>query len=185
MKNAVILHGTAGSSRGNWFPWLKVGLEAAGYQVWVPDLPGSETPNRERYNAFLLSENWDYNEGTIIVGHSSGAVSILNLFEALPEGKKVKAAILVGAFENDLGRDDLKGLFTKSFDFEKIRSRAGKFIFIHSDDDPYCPLPGAEHLAEKLHADMKIISGQKHFSVGTAGEGYKQFPFILDLISKL
>ncbi len=185
MKNVLILHGTSGSSRGNWFPWLKTELEKRDWKVWVPDLPGADTPNVKLYNEFIFGSDWTFDEESVLIGHSSGSVAILGLLQALPEGKKVKTAVLVGSFKDDLGREDLKGLFEEPFDFDKIKTRAEKFVLIHSDDDPYCPLPGAEYLAEKLGGELIIKNGQKHFSVGTAGERYREFPLILEVVEKL
>jgi predicted alpha/beta hydrolase family esterase len=182
VKNALILHGTDADSHSNWFPWLKEKLEERDWKVWVPDLPGADAPNTKRYNGFLLSQGWDFNDETVIIGHSSGAVSALKLLPALPDEVRVKAAVLVAAFKDDLGWDSLAGLFEEPFDFEKIKSRAGKFIFIHSDDDPYCPLSHAEFLAAKVDGEVEVIPGQKHFSVGTAGEHYREFPRILEVI---
>ena len=185
MKNALILHGTKGSSTGNWFQWLKGKLEEKGYTVWVPDLPGAEAPNVKRYNEFLLSGDFVFNEETLVIGHSSGAVEILGLLQALPKTTKIRAAILVGAFMDNLGEENLNGLFEEPFDFETIETHADKFIFIHSDDDPFCPVEGAKYLADMLDAEFILKSGQKHFSVGTAGDAYKEFPLLLEVIEKL
>ena len=58
---------------------------------------------------------------------------------------------------------------------------AGKFTFIHSDNDPYCPLEHAKYLAEKLSGELIIRQGQGHFSTTTNPE-YTQFLFLRDLI---
>lgn len=151
MKNALILHGTNGSSSENWFPWLKGELEQRGYTVWLPDLPHAEKPNIETYNKFILSnKDWEFNEESIIIGHSSGAVEILGLLAVLSEDIQVNKCFLVGSFINDLGWDSLKELFLKPFDFNTIKKHAKEFIFIHSDNDPYCPLDHAQYLTEKL-----------------------------------
>jgi hypothetical protein len=176
MKNALILHGTDSNSSDNWFPWLKTELEKLGYKVWVPNLPHAEKPNIERYNKFIFSnKDWEFNKESIIVGHSSGAVEVLGLLGALPEKITVNKCFLVGSFMNDLGWDSLKELFLKPFDFEKIKKKAKEFIFIHSDDDPYCPLDHAKYLAEKLAGKLIIKNNQGHFS----GKDVK-VPVILD-----
>jgi predicted alpha/beta hydrolase family esterase len=189
MKNALILHGTKDNSHENWFPWLHHELEKLGWKVWTPNLPGADFPNIKKYNKFLLEENtWNFNSESILIGHSSGAVEILGLLQALPKTVQVDACYLVGSFTGDITDSGdwemLKGLFEEPFDFEYIKKRAKQFIFIHSDDDPYCPLSQAQELAEKMNGKLIIKSGQKHFSVGTAGEQYREFPFLLELIKE-
>lgn len=184
MKNALILHGTGGSSKINWFEWLSKELEKERYKVWVPDLPNANKPNIQRYNDFIFSnKDWEFNKDSILIGHSSGAVAIFGLLQALPEDFQVDTCYLVGAFKDDLGWDDLEELFIEPFDFELIKKKARKFIFVHSDDDPYCPLEHAEYLSEKLDGELIVKEGQKHFSVGTYGEEYKKFPFLIELIT--
>lgn len=121
---------------------------------------------------------------TIIIGHSSGAVEILGLLEDLPENVKVGSVYLVGAFTDNLGEENLNDLFLKPFDFEKIKTKAGKFVFFHSDDDPFCPLEQAKNLVGKTGGELVLIPGQKHFSISTAGEKYKQFPELLEKIKE-
>jgi uncharacterized protein len=183
MKNALILHGTNGNSTHNWFPWLKGELKAKDWKIWVPDLPVASVPNLKRYNKFLLAnKDWDFNKESYLIGHSSGAMAILGLLQALPERVVVDTCILVGAFRNSLGEKNLEEIFEEPFDFEYIKGRAKKIILIHSDNDPYCPLDHAEYLSGKLDAELIIKKGQKHFSVGTYGEEYKEFPFLLELV---
>lgn len=183
MKNALILHGTDGHSKENWFDWLKVQLQINGWETWVPDLPGANKPNIDKYNEFIFAnKDWQFNKDSIIIGHSSGAVAILGLLQALPEDVKVDTCYLIGSFRNDLKWDALSDLFLKPFDFEKIKTKAKKFVFIHSDNDPYCPLEHAEYLSKKLNGELIVKPGQKHFSVGTMGESYNQFPDLLNLI---
>lgn len=88
----------------------------------------------------------------------------------------------MGAFKDDLGWEALTELFLKPFDFQKIKTKAKKFIFIHSDDDPYCPLDHAEYLSKQVKGELIVLPGQKHFSISTVGKKYKEFPFLLNLI---
>ncbi len=183
MKKALILHGTDGNSQENWFPWLKAQLEKDGYQVWCPDLPHAEKPNCERYNSFIIENNdFDIDGETILIGHSSGAVAILGLLEALPETIKVQACYLVGSFTNDLGWDALQDLFLKPFNFDLIKRKSRLWYFIHSDNDPFCPLTQAQELHDKIGGDLLVLPGQQHCSVSTAGDSYRQFPYLLHLI---
>lgn len=173
---ALLLHGTNGSSQSNWLPWLKNELEQAGWQVWTPDLPRANEPHIGRYNQHIFAnKDWAYDEDTVIVGHSSGALAALGILQALPEDTKIKEAVLIGSFKNDLGWKNLGGLFEAPYDYDTIRQRAGQFTLFHSNDDPYCPLDHAEYLAEKLGGELHVHPGQKHFSVETDPK-YTEFP---------
>ena len=184
MKNALILHGTDGNSQENWFPWLHKKLENLGYKVWTPDLPDANQPNLQKYNKHIFANtDFEINGETIIIGHSSGAVAILGLLQALPEKTKVKACYLVGSFKDDLGWEVLSDLFIESFDFENIRKHSRLWYFIHSDNDPYCPLEHAKYLQRNIGGELIVLPEQKHFSVGTFGDFYRQFPFLYHLIA--
>lgn len=182
MKNALILHGTDGDSQMNWFPWLKKNLETNGFAVFCPDLPYAEKPNIDRYFEFIsTNQDWKFNEESILIGHSSGAVAILGILERLPPDIQVDTCYLVGSFKDDLGWDSLSELFEKPLDFPKIKSKAKKFVFIHSDNDPYCPLDQARFLSKQLDGYLVVLIGQGHFSV-TSNPKYTQFPELLKLI---
>ncbi len=184
MKKALILHGTSSNSQDNWFPWLEAELTARGYLVWTPDLPGAEKPNIQRYNKYLLSNtDWKFDTETIIVGHSSGAVAILGLLQALPEDTTVGACYLVGSFKDNLNMESLQDLFLEPFDYEIIKTKSRRWYFLHSDNDPYCPLEHAEYLHKSIGGDLLVLPNQKHFSVSTSGESYRQFPYLLQLIA--
>jgi predicted alpha/beta hydrolase family esterase len=176
MKNAIILHGTDGSPEHNWFPWLKDKLESKGYNVWTPLLPENHTPNRRLYNDFLLSSGWDFTD-SIVIGHSSGAISVMNLLmdERCP---KVKLAIMVSAWKGGVplryeqSNKQFVNLFPPDgFNFELIKQKAHKIEFLHSSNDPYCPLEQAKYLADRLGAGLTVVQNGEHL-----GSNYKQLP---------
>lgn len=182
MSKFLILHGTDGSPQSNWFTWLKVSLEKQGHTAWLPQLPNSDKPNTQTYNNFLLSSgNFEFDHNTIIVGHSSGAVEALSLLQNLPEGTNIRAAVLVSAFMNDLEWDALSGLFVEPFDFEVIKQHCNKFTYIHSDNDPYCPIGHAEYLATQTEGNLIVYEGQGHFNT-ELGSQYREFPKLLKII---
>jgi predicted alpha/beta hydrolase family esterase len=165
MKKAVILHGTDGTPEVNWFPWLKGQLEAVGYEVWVPLLPDNHTPDRTKYNDFLLGSGYDFTDA-VVVGHSSGAVSVLNLLmdERCP---KIHMGMMVSAWDHGtpqgMDYEQFKNLFPAGgFDYELIKSKADRLAFLHSADDPYCPVDQAEHLAKMLSASITILQNGHH-----------------------
>lgn len=165
-KRAVILHGTDGSPEGIWIPWLKAKLESAGYEVWAPLLPDNHKPNRDTYGDFLFGSGWDFADN-IVIGHSSGAVEVLNLLmdKRCPH---IKMGAILSAWAGGMpgGYTDtttFEHLFPRrGFNFRRIRGNAGKLAFLHGSDDPYCPLDQAVTLATKLHAPIMIIPNGYH-----------------------
>ncbi|MBW3568704.1 alpha/beta hydrolase [Candidatus Parcubacteria bacterium] len=182
----LILHGTSSSSQGNWFPWLGSELKKSGHEVWIPDLPDAHRPNIQKYNNLLLNQGWDFND-SVIIGHSSGAVAILGLLQALPEGAKINTAILVGAFTERLVESPswemLKELFEEPFDFKAIKKKSKQFIFVHSGDDPYCPIEQARYLAENLQGEFIELQGMGHFKLRLDAR-FDKFPELLEIINK-
>jgi predicted alpha/beta hydrolase family esterase len=175
-KLAVILHGTDSNPESNWFSWLKKKLEDQGYRVWVPLLPNNHTPSRDIYNDFLLDSSWDFSDN-IVVGHSSGAVSVLNLLMD-KRCTKIKLGVMVSAWDHGVpdGMDtkQFAELFPQGgFDFETIKHKADKLAFLHSRDDPYCPLDQAEYLSESLEAPLVILDSGGHLG-GSKADGFEE-----------
>jgi predicted alpha/beta hydrolase family esterase len=188
MKNALILHGTGNSPTDNWFPWLKVSLEKKGYFVWVPELPDNQFPDTQKYNEVLLNGTFKYNDETLIIGHSSGAVAALQLLNALPSSIQVNTVYLVAAFKDNLqwrspeGKLYVEKILEPELNFPVIRKKAQKFILIHSTDDPFVPVEHSSFLAVKLQGEVTITHGEKHFSISTKGGKYKEFPLLAEIM---
>ena len=180
MKRAVILHGTNATPERNWFPWLKQYLEDKGYQVWVPELPANDTPNRSTYNDFLFSSDWDFSDN-LIVGHSSGAVSVLNLVDD-DRCPHVNTAVMVGVWTDNAGThldpERFANLFPEGgFDIQKIKNKTSHLLFVHGSEDPTCPLQQAKDLAAATNGDLVIVPGGNHL----AGD-YPQLPRLTDAL---
>lgn len=184
MKNVLVLHGTNADHTQNWFPWLERELQNLGCEVWVPDLPQADHPDIRRYNEFLLdrSANWKFDKSSVIIGHSSGAVEILGLLNdpSFPD-VTVGACFLVGAFKGDLGWESLGGM-VENFDFDRIKQRSSKFVFIHSDDDPYCPIDDARDLCRQLDGEFIELAGQGHFTA-SLNPRYTAFPELIEAVA--
>lgn len=188
MKNALILHGAANNSSGNWFPWLKQELENKGYKVWVPELPNADHPIlKDWLSTVFFNKSWMFDKDSVMIGHSSGATLILRILEKLPPGLKINKAVLVAApldkgsipeiqiLKEDVTRDP--------FDFEKIKNSCDKFYLIYSDNDQYdCGERHGKVLKEKLKGELIIKPREGHFNL-EKGDQYKQFPEILNLLN--
>lgn len=189
MKNALILHGAGNDSTGNWFPWLKEELEKRGYKVWVPDLPNADRPIQKDWLETIFSnKKWQFDEDSVMIGHSSGATLILRILEKLPESVKIYKAILVAA-PTDKGLNPeyfaYKEDVTKEpFNWQKIKNSCDKFYLVYSDNDPYdCGKRHGKVIQEKIGGQLIIKSGEGHFNLEKSSD-YKQFPLLLELIDQ-
>lgn len=179
MRNAVIFHGTDAGPDSNWFGWLKDELEILGYEVWLPQLPNWGAPNTKMMFQEVAKSNFFFNEETILIGHSSGAVALMHLLPKL--AIPVRATYLVSAFKDDLGWVNLKALFDRPIDILGVREHTDKLVFIHSNDDPYVPLDHAQYLADNTGGELIIIEGQGHFNTEKSPD-FHQFPALLGKI---
>lgn len=172
MKRAVFLHGTDGHPSDHWWPWLKTEFEKSGYQVWAPTLPDNHTPNDDVYYEFLTSQNWDFTDN-VIVGHSSGATTVLNLLSR-KDFPVINTAVLAGVFlsqsltsKNEAFKEENQfvNLFpVNGFNWSYIKNKAEKFYFIHGDDDPYCSYDEALEACTKVNGKMITIPHGGHLS---------------------
>lgn len=183
MKNAIILHGTGGTPDSNWFQWLKTQLEKAGMQVWLPALPNADLPSLKENTAFLLAEcPFAITGETLVIGHSSGAILALILAQSNPVA--LGGVVAVSVFhDNSLGWEKNARLFDVDFDWPAIKVKAGKLLFIHSDNDPYVPLEQAKYVADNCQAEILVIPGQGHFNLEQSPQ-YEQFPRLLEILQE-
>ncbi|MFA5925629.1 MAG: alpha/beta fold hydrolase [Parcubacteria group bacterium] len=180
MKNAIILHGTGDSPNDFWFPYLKRELEARGYEVWIPSLPNADNPNLKDWLPFIL-ENGKFSADTIIIGHSAGAQIILSLLEKIDV--KVSQVILVSGYAKALRKDMNSEKNVDEYNWEEIKPKSQRFIFINSDNDPWtCDDKQGRIMFDNL-GGMQIILHEGHMGSTTYKQPYKEFPLLLNLIS--
>ncbi len=149
--------------------------------MWVPLLPDNHSPNRYTYNDFLFGSSHDFND-SLLIGHSSGAVSVLNMLMD-PRCPHIRAGVIVSAWANneetDLDAEQFKYLFPPNgFDFSLIKEKAGSLLFVHGTDDPYCPLEQAQWLAERTGSDLVTVPEGRHLGESTSG----RLPVLLEAI---
>ena len=124
MRSAIIVHGSYGTPKDNWFPWLKDELKNLGYEVFIPKFPTPINQNLENWlKVFEHYKNFLDNE-TILIGHSLGVAFILSILERI--NSPIKACFLISGFVDKLSIqkfDEVNQTFTqKEFDWNKIRN---------------------------------------------------------------
>lgn len=182
--NAFMIHGAYGNPDENWFPWMKKGLEALGYEVFIPKFPTPKGQTLKSWLDVFNSYQHYMNKDSIMIGHSIGAAFILDVLEKLD--KPARASFLVAGFTGLLGSpvfDSINKTFVdKPFNWKKIKSNCSSFFVYHSDNDPYVPLKYGKDVAKNLGVDLTVVKGAGHFNESS---GYKKFEVLLKEIKKL
>ena len=161
-----IFHGTKGSPKVNWFPWLKKRLEKKGIEVYVPKFP---TPKSQSLNSWLkVFEKYQdkVDEETVFVGHSMGPGFMLRLLEK--RKSSILGAVLVAPFDDFIGTEPFDSLnktfIDHSFDWKKIKKNCQKFVVLSGDNDPYVPLKFPKRMAKSLGIKLGLIKGGGHLN---------------------
>jgi uncharacterized protein len=174
----VILHGSYGHSRENWFPWLAERLREIGHDVVVPQFP---TPVGQNLSTWL--EIFDREAGllsaqSVLVGHSLGAAFIIRVLERI--ASPVGAAFLVAAFFGPVGLpafDSINATFvSEPVNWSRVKRSAKSFFVYGSDNDPYVRLDSCQRIAEQLGARFAVHHDAGHFN---SESGYTSFPALL------
>ena len=152
----INLHGFTGTPEKNFFPWLKIELEAQGCDVVTPELPNTQQANVQEQVDFVI-DNYTFDENTILLGHSLGAVVALKVVEQLKT--PLKRLILAAGFAQPGFLDHerpFEKTFDWNFDFEKIRNNAGEVILLRAENDTAVPQERADYIQQKIGG--KIIT---------------------------
>ncbi len=179
MKRVFIIHGWEATPESNWFPWLKKELENNDFEVVVPAMPNSAFPVLKDWLLHLRKEVGEVDENTYFVGHSLGPIMILKFLETFLSGEKAGGVFMVAGFSESLGIIETENFFEKELDYEKVKTKANKFVAINSDNDPYVPLYFGEVLRDKLGAKFIVVKNGMHLN---AGDGNFTLPIVLEKI---
>ena len=179
MKNVIIFHGTGGTPNSFWHPYLKKELEKRGYDVWVPALPDTDTPDLANWIPEALKGT--FSTETILVGHSAGCPLILSILERIHI--KISKAILVSGYARNLWeKADIK-ILQQSYDWEKIKSHVENIFFINSDNDPWgCTDVEGRYMFDHLGGTLIIKHGEGHMGSDFYKQPYREFPLLVKLI---
>jgi len=186
MKRVIIAHCWEGYPDYCWYPYVKKELEERGFKVVIPEFPETELPQLAKWLPKITEAVGELNEDVYLIGHSVGCVTILRYLEGLKGDQKVGGVVFVAGFTDSLGFEELKNFFVSPIDFESIKKRAGGFVAIHSDDDPFVPLEHGEIFKERLNAELIIKSDAGHFSGPVDDEkSCLELPEVVDSVVEL
>jgi len=158
-NNYVLLHGYKGTSEKNFFLWLKNELENRGYKVTVPILPNTDNPNINEQVKYVL-KNCNFDENTVLLGHSLGSVVALKVLEKLK--KPIKKLINVAGFvvPNTKNRPYIK-TFNWKYDFNKIRKNVKEILILKDIDDLVIRKDAADKIKAAIGGEIISFSAKE------------------------
>lgn len=178
---AIIIHGTKGSPKGNWYPWLADQLSLLGVHTIVPEMPTPDNQNLESWNEVFADECGPIAKDTILIGHSCGAVHIMRLLEKADSPAACTALVAPPYSTINIPEyDALNSSFLREpFDWDSIISNAGHLIYLMSEKDQYVPQEQLLAIARGLKVDPIVVPGGGHLNAET---GFTSFPLLLERI---
>lgn len=178
MKRVILLHGNGGS-RGtdNWFPYIKSELTKLGVTCIAPDLPDPVLA-RASYWLPYFKNKLNIGADDIVIGHSSGALSILKYAEM----NKIGASVLVGTYYTDLGYEDemTSGYFDTPWNWKQIKDNQEWTAIFASTDDPYIPIDEPLFIKNQLDSTYFGYTNKGHF--GGHNHPMLEFPELLGFL---
>lgn len=171
MKKAYIIHRWSGTPESDWYPWLKTELEKIGYEVFVPQMPNTDSPIIEERVSFLKDLVGVPSEDTLFIGHSIGVQTIIRYFETLPPQTKVAKVIFVagwfklGNLEDEETAEIAKPWTETPIDFQKVKEVCSNISVLLSSNEPYnFVAENKETFEQKLNAKVEILENKGHFT---------------------
>ncbi|MBI4079842.1 class I tRNA ligase family protein [Candidatus Kaiserbacteria bacterium] len=168
----VMLHGYMGTPTAPRFQHWKAELEKQGHKVIIPALPNPDMPSEdEQVEAALAAA--EYDENTVLFGHSLGCAVALKVVEKLK--KPIARLVLTGGFV-DPNFKDKKRPFEKKFDWHfdaaKIRRNVRTIQLLHDPRDYAVSEDQLARLektldvkAERLASEEPHFTGEKELTV--------------------
>ncbi|OGM14083.1 hypothetical protein A3D84_03180 [Candidatus Woesebacteria bacterium RIFCSPHIGHO2_02_FULL_42_20] len=184
-RRIFLIHGWGGSPKNDWFPWAKEELSKSGFDVIVPEMPETNHPKIGLWTNKLKMVVGKPKRDDIFVGHSVGCQAILRYLETISDN--VDKVVLIAPWwyltlDKNEEQSDADPWLKADVDFDKVKSKANKFIAVFSDDDLYVPLQeNGEFFKEKINPEILVENKMGHF---TESDGVNKIPFLTKLVKQ-
>lgn len=177
----ILIHGMNANPQKHFHPWLSGELRDRGFEIIVPELPLSVS-DEEGFNLpniiEVMKEQIGYlKSDDILLGHSLGALVILQYLEAVEMTETPRAVILVGP-PWKVSRPELRRLFVEDLDAEVLMWKAREYVVVHSHDDKIVPFEHGAKLASQLKARLVETQADGHFME-------EKHPVLLEVIEEI
>ncbi|MBI2436283.1 MAG: leucine--tRNA ligase [Candidatus Magasanikbacteria bacterium] len=163
-KQYVFIQGRASTVEDLFWPWLKTELENRGNTVVALNLKPSE-PKADEQAKFLLN-NVEFDENTVVIGHSHGGTIAFRILEQLkkPIAKLVLVDPVLRPEFNDKVRMDVEQSTNWKFDFQTIRKNSQETVVIADEQHIVIPKDQIEELRDIFECRVVYTKAlERHF----------------------
>ncbi|CAG8438993.1 5772_t:CDS:2 [Ambispora leptoticha] len=185
LPQAIILPGNGVSEPGTamWYPYVAselgkaISRETGGKlfpgEVILRQFPDWELARESVWIPFL-EKDLKACSGTVLIGHSSGAVAALRYLEE----HRVLGVVLVSAYHTDLGdpHERKAGYFDRPWNWSRISQNASWIIQFASTDDHLVPIEEQRYVHTMIGSEYREFNDRGHFNYQI------KFPELVDVI---
>ncbi len=169
MKTAYIFHDAFSDPNSDWYPWMKVTLEAQGYVVIVPQFPTPAGQSYASWKAVFKNYVDTLDTQSIFIGHGIGGTFALRTLEEV--SLQIRGLFLVASYTEPLGHvgyDRVNETFTThTFNWDKIKNNTLAVKVFSGQNDPFVPESLVEHLAQSLGTNLITIPEGGHINTAS------------------
>ncbi len=183
MKNYIIIHGSFGSNKEHYLPWLENELKNRGFDVINLSFPiGVGNQTYENWEKVLNNYKEKITPQTVFIARSIGPIFAIKYL--MKNNLHINKLISISGFNNysvDGGNYDKvnKTMFVKNL--KKFKNYCNQVVCFYSENDPYVTLSALKHF-EKQIANISInIKNGGHFNTDSGyGKGFKELLMFID-----
>lgn len=188
VKTVAIFHGYGGKKSDSWLTWLNSELINRSISTIYPSFPPLGSSTIEEWYSDYLKNFDELKRPVIMVGHSAGTV--FALYAAQKSNILIEKLILVcplnhvdGAeYQRPGGEDEasyIRNFVYQKFDFELIKSRVKKFVFLLSENDTKVPYEKTLKYFKNIFPDAKYVTLKDSGHVNEKA-GITELPVVLE-----
>ncbi len=173
----VFLHGNGGCTADmNWYPAVEKAFREKRFEVVRQTLPDNQVAHEEIWIPYIRN-TLKADRGTVLIGHSTGAIAAMRFAEKYP----IMGSVLVSPYYTDLGMENERagGWFDRPWDWKAIMNHQSWIIQFSSMDDPWIPIDEARYISDQLRTEYYEFTNHGHF---TEPE-YTEFPELVKALA--
>ncbi len=161
----VILHGYKSRADRLRWQWVKAELEKMGHEVVIPQLPNTDEPDEAEQVATALAAT-RYDENTVLVGHSLGAVVAMKALQQL-DRKIARLVLIAPAIDPsfpDASVRPFHSRFSWDIDYDALKRLAPSRLILSDLKEPVVRINYIQWLAPLLDAQLvETHAVKEHF----------------------